>query len=235
MAVQNDESREQALEPTRVGTRWFAATPAALLPYGSILVGLYGLGSAWAAILLYHAVAVLLLARWGEWPAPRRTMTTRGVDRSRLDRRGPGPSGWLGLVACAASGIALGLLYPALAIGPPLSEGLATFGLRGPALWAFALYHASVNPMIEERLWRVAPSGPRALGAMGDAAFAGYHLLAIAPFVGALGLVLSFVSIWIVGRYWRREARRPGGLTANVVAHTLADVSVMAFVLLRAH
>src|SRR5262245_17651386 len=104
MTGQNDESNVKQQAPGRLASRMPApAILAALLPYGSILIGLYGLDSAWAAIVLYHATALLWLAAWRRDGDHPRAVTDRGVSRRfRFVWKSSSRGAQCGFVACAA-------------------------------------------------------------------------------------------------------------------------------------
>jgi len=191
-----------------------------LLPYAAILVGLHVFRSAWLALLLYHGLAVVWLARG------RRIRCARFAP-ARLDALGVGS-----IVLASLAGPALAILWPAIAPDTPLAASLARFDLAGQSLLAFAIWHVAFNPWIEEALWRGVIAEPRAPTSPSDAAFAAYHLLAVAPFVKIAWLAVVFAVLLFTATLWRALARRKGGLFASACAHLAADASVFGWLLL---
>jgi membrane protease YdiL (CAAX protease family) len=191
------------------------AAPA--LPYVAVLVGLYALSSAWAAIAIYHAGIVAIWLAAGRAPSPRTLF-------AGLRARAAIP-----LVAAAlAVGPILWLVWPRVALDPDLAAVLARFGLAGGSLAAFAIYSAIANPLLEELLWRGLLGDPAARPSPYDALFAGYHLLVLAlvvawPFALAAAVALALAA-WI----WRLATDRCGGLAAPWLSHLAADLAVIA-------
>jgi len=196
-------------------------TAAVVLPFICVSVGMYRLQSAWAAILLYHAGIVLLLAAAGSG------------DVKRLVRTGFRPGRvLLILLACALAGVGIVGFWPwmgreSLALG----DRLSFFGLDGASLYLFLAYFSLIHPVLEELHWRGtlfvtegAPTGR-------DAAFGAYHVLVLLVFVKPMWILLAFVTLTTVAWMWRRAAHRAGGLAIPVVSHMVADVSVAVAVL----
>jgi membrane protease YdiL (CAAX protease family) len=132
----------------------------------------------------------------------------------------------LGL-ACLGAGPTIGLAWPLMSGAAGLGAALAEVGLVPANLLAFAIYYATVNPLLEEWYWRgVLGSAPLAPTAS-DVAFGGYHvvvLVAFVPWPWALGMGVVLMG---AGWLWRQLATRHGGLLVPVVTHALADVSVI--------
>jgi membrane protease YdiL (CAAX protease family) len=186
------------------------------VPFVAVLVGLYGLSNAWAALLLYDVGIVLVLAWSG------------AGDVVRLVRTGWNAPAALALsLVCCVGGIALYLLAPvALLGGAPLSEYLAAVGLYGWQLYAFLAWLSLVHPVLEELHWRGVLLVPERSAAARDAAFAAYHVLVLRRFVGTVWVVSVFAALVVVGWLWRRATLTTGGLAVPVVAHTAADTAV---------
>jgi len=191
---------------------------AMALPYAAILIGLHGLGSAWLAILLYHAGIALYLLR-----AKRENLTSsllRGWD--------PASGAALSLL-CVGNGPLLVILWPMVAIEPgSLSTGLTTAGLGGVSGWLFAGYYVSVHPVLEEALWRGALFSDRRGIAASDVAFAGYHALVLPYFVRIGWVPVVCVILALVAWMWRRAVRNFHGLAIPIVTHALAGLATMA-------
>jgi hypothetical protein len=189
-----------------------------LLPCAAVFTGLDIAGSAWSAILLYHAILVaLLLAGRGKTLIP-----------GLLD-------GWNGRlviipgVLSVLCGPALVLLWPLMDNTPSgMGGALAEFGLQGMSWWLFAAYYVSVHPILEEIFWR----GTRGRGSRGivfaDAAFAAYHAVVLRHFLALPWIALVFVVLTAVSWLWRRVAEHCEGLAIPLISHALADLGIMA-------
>jgi membrane protease YdiL (CAAX protease family) len=190
------------------------AAPA--IPYVAVLVGLYALSSAWAAIAIYHAGVVAIWLAAGRKPSPRVLLS--------------------GFRAPFAIPLVLGALtvgplvyfaWPLAARDPDMTALLARFGLAGGSLAAFAAYSALANPLLEELFWRGALLDGARRPAPCDALFAGYHAVVLAlvvewPFALAAALALA-AAAWA----WRVVAARCGGLASPYLSHLAADLAVI--------
>jgi len=189
---------------------------AAAIPYVAVLVGLYALHSAWAAVLLYHAgIAAVWLAA-GRRPGLR--------------------SLFAGLRATLAVPLVLGALavgplvffaWPHAALEPEMRALLARFGLSGGSLAAFAVYSALANPALEELFWRGALLDGARRPAPGDALFAGYHALVLALVVEWPFALAAVVALAAAAWLWRLAAIRCGGLAVPCLSHLSADLAVI--------
>ena len=190
---------------------------AAVVPYAAVGAGLYALGSAWAAILLYHLGIVIVLSITG-WRSP--------VLRAQSGWR------WIALPASAAAALAgagLYLLWPYIdATGAGLDARLREFGLGGASWLLFAGYYSTVHPVLEELFWRGGRAGARRpVPDWRDVAFAGYHVPVLWFFVGPVWVALSFVVLAAASWLWRLADYRFGGLGVPLVSHAAADLSIM--------
>jgi len=192
---------------------------AAVIPYIAVALGLYILENAWAAILLYHAGIVIVLAR----------------RRERL--AGVLLRGWnlgiaiVGAFGCALAGGLVFLLWDVIHIeGLSLGTTLAQFGLGGASWIVFVLYFTFIHPPLEEAFWRDhmmrTARGPHFV----DAAFAGYHILVLVLFVTPVWTAISFLLLAGVAWVWRLMALRYSGLAIPVFTHAAADASIMVAV-----
>jgi membrane protease YdiL (CAAX protease family) len=181
-------------------------------PYLAVLIGLYLIGNAWIAALLYHALMLLFL-------------------RHRERRSCSLLSGWrpgLGIIltlVCACSGLFLYLLWPAAGLADhDLRTTLTDLGLGGIWLWVFCLYFSTAGVLLEELFWRDSPAGG---GSPLDAAFAGYHALVLVFFIKLVWVAAILMILFAMGRIWRIIASRTGGLAIPVISHSVADLSVV--------
>jgi hypothetical protein len=189
-----------------------------LLPCAAVYAGLDIAGSAWSAILLYHAVLVALFL----------------VEREKAD--GPGllagwnvPVGTVLVVVSALCGPLLILLWPLMDnTAGGMGGTLARFGLRGRSWWLFAVYYVSVHPVLEELFWRGSRVRRIRGIAFADVAFAAYHAVVLRHFLGLPWIVLVFVVLTAVSWLWRRVADHYNGLAVPLLSHAVADLGIMA-------
>lgn len=191
-----------------------------LLPCVAVLAGLHFFRSAWAAILLYHAVIVayLILVRGGRF--------RHGLIRGWNTRAGVGM-----IILCLCCGPLIVLLWPVISdIRGGLSPALETFGIRGAGMYIFAAYFVTVHPVVEECFWRdaVAPADLR-IGRV-DIAFAAYHVLVLVHFLKFPWVIAATLLLVIISWLWRRAAVRYHGLAIPIISHIAAGLGIMTAV-----
>jgi hypothetical protein len=196
-----------------------------LLPCAAVAAGFWLLRSAWAAILLYHAViiAYLLISR-GERPPTRLLGGWSTPARLALSA----------LCACVLPLIVM--LWPFINCVPDgLEASLSSFGLSGPALGLFFAYFVIFHPVIEEVFWRGAIDSRLPGLDFADAAFAAYHVLVLAHFLSIPWLVVAFAVLAAVSWLWRLAVRRLEGLMIPAISHIVAGLGIMtaAFMIMR--
>ncbi|WP_372799292.1 type II CAAX prenyl endopeptidase Rce1 family protein [Pontiella sp.] len=189
---------------------------AAWVPYAAVLLGMRGLGSAWAAILLYHAGIVLFL------------FLRKSSSVWKPIGRGYGPLLIPAVLLCALAAPAVYFMWPWLA-SPNMSlpAWLAEYGLTGYS-WALLVpWFSVVHPVLEEMHWRgLAPENKKGFcGA--DFLFAGYHILVLYELVYWPWLFMVFAVLAGSSLFWRRTAERYGGFLLPVLSHAAADAGVM--------
>ncbi len=190
-----------------------------IMPYAVMLVGLHGIGSAWGAMLAYHAIAVVWMGR-SRGRVFR--LLTAGRDARFLA---------VAIVFGAIGGLLMHALAPWLdanrSLHAMMQDALATYGFGERSWIAFAAYHGIVNPVVEEAYWRGWLGSPARGLRIEDVAFAGYHLVVLAPFIEPIWLGVSLVSLTAAAWLWRRARVHTGGLAPAVASHMAADVSIM--------
>jgi membrane protease YdiL (CAAX protease family) len=190
------------------------------LPYAAVLLGLYVLRSAWAAILLYHAGMVILL-RFGR---------QEGLLGSVRQGWSAPAAAVVGIV-CAACGLLLALLWGTISREHMnLGETLTGFHLSGLSWWVFAAYYVTVHPVLEEIYWRGYLPGAHRSPVAVDVAFAGYHVMVLCLFIKLPWVLVSFGVLWFAAWSWRQLAARYSGLGVAIASHAAADLSIVAVV-----
>lgn len=200
-------------EPARGG--WVRFAP--LLPYAAVLLGLYVLRSAWAAVLVYHAGMIFaLLARRRDWPRWFRGWSTR----------------WA--IALALMGALAGevfcLLWSELGLDR-LGFLVAGFGLSGSGFVVFLWYFAIAGSWLEEAYWRGLLFKPSRGPIANDLFFAGYHILVLQFFLDWPWVLVSAVALTTTAWIWRRITHRCGGMVVPGLSHLTADVGIVLAVL----
>ena len=192
---------------------------ALFMPYIIVWLGLYVFHNAWAAILGYHAGIVILVTLAGAWPSARQVFASPS-------RRGALLYGLVG----TSAGISMYFLLPYIHISPRLSIALLEWGLT-PHIWPiFIIYGTLVNPWLEEIFWRSWLGSTDRNPVFRDAAFAGFHLVILAPFFPLIWLVVAFFVLAFSGWMWRQVVRVEESLLASSLFHLAADVSILLVV-----
>lgn len=190
---------------------------AAASPYLAVIIGLYVLRSAWAAILLYHLGVVIFLIAGPD------------IGLGQTFR-----SGWKPAASAASAamtvlgGVTLYLLWPYVRLpGAALKEVLPNIGLAGTSWVLFVVYYSTVHPLIEELYWRGDALAYGAGPSWRDIAFGGYHFVVLVLFIKVPWAIAVAVLLSVVAWGWRYAVRRYGGLGVPLVSHVVADLSVV--------
>jgi hypothetical protein len=187
------------------------------LPYAVVGLGLYGLSSAWAAMLGYQALMLAFLLRYP--PADPGVSLTGEGGRALLP--------WLLAGLSLAVGLPLRFLWSWFVAGDELAATLAGWGLTPESWWLFALWLCLANPWLEQRYWRGVLGSPSSRPAATDAAFAGYHLLVVLPVLEPWWLPFVLAGLAAASWWWRQVIRLEGRFRLATWAHFLADLSVL--------
>ena len=193
---------------------------AALVPYVAVLLGMKVLGSAWSAILLYHAGILYFNRRRG------------GCGIWKTMWRGYTPILIPAVLTCALAAPVVYFMWPWFgAPGLAMGDWLSGYGLDG-IWWALLIpYFSIVHPVMEEVHWRgISPEAFKPL-CWQDLAFAGYHVLVLYDLVSRPWLLLVFGVLTASSLFWRWAAVRYKGYLLPVLSHAAADTGVMVGVL----
>lgn len=195
---------------------------AALLPFGSIVAGIYLLHSAWCAILLYHSGILLILV----------------INEKRYIWHGVF-SGWSGFSGIGMSTLFAGngplfiLMWPFISLKPGiLAESLSDLGLSGISLLIFAVWYATVHPILEEVFWRKYLLSGSRWPALTDCAFAAYHILVLLLFLRLPWVIISFLVLTLTAWLLRMLALKYRGLAIPIVSHMAAGLSTLTAIFL---
>lgn len=196
---------------------------AVLLPFCSIVTGIYILHSAWCAILFYHVGILLIISGQRD--------TWRSVFSSWNSLSGIGMS-----LLLAGNGLLFILLWPLVSLqSDVLAESLSDLGLSGISLWIFAAWYVTVHPVLEEVFWRKYLLSSSRRPVLTDCAFAGYHVLVLLFFLRLPWVLVSFLALIVTAWLWRMLALRYRGLAIPIVSHMAASLSTIAAIFFLIH
>lgn len=190
-------------------------TIAPLSPYIAVGVGLFVCRSAWAAVLCYQVLALIIIVVCRpsvSWNRPRQALP------------------WLTAVLFGGTGLVLALVWPYLAVGAQLTSRLIGYGLSGANFGWFGLWFCLANPVLEELLWRGVLLREERLPSWTDLLFGGYHALVMGCLMPWPWIVVGWIGCALAGWIWRVMLRWSGGLLIPAAAHFLADASIMGAV-----
>lgn len=192
---------------------------AAVLPYASIVIGLYLLGNIWITVLSYYLGIIAIITAVDKWSLLRRLVRGRRV-RSAL----------VGVPLCLLVGPLIVVAWPWTKLsGLSLSASLAELGLDMSSAVMFGCC-VVLNPLLEELFWRGFLFTNCRRPAFVDLLFAGYHLLVLVLFVELPWAIAASVVLVVAAWFWRLLTGKLGGLFIPVITHAAADISVVAAV-----
>lgn len=192
------------------------------IPYIAVAIGLYGLGSAWLAIISYHVGMLMVVL------ADKRLTSNYQSKKGRL-------RWWYAsVVVFALGGIALYMLWPYALPGSDLvRERLGSCGITKHIWPYFAIYFCLVNSLIEEIFWRGYLMDDSRRPTLHDFAFAGYHALVLMAFADVLWTLPVFFVCVFAAWLWRLMRATTGSITFPIITHFVADVGIAMAVYFR--
>jgi hypothetical protein len=191
-------------------------TWAALVPYVTIGIGVFVFSNVWAAVLGYHVVMAGILFFAG------RRISFSQIRESRNYA--------ILIVTCvmgAAGGLLLYLLWPVLAASAEVNLFLRNIGFTAGMWPYFIVYFVLVNPWLEEFYWRGFLGSDSKWMTPNDLLFSGYHVMLMAGKVGIIWLIILFIVLSLVAWFWRQADRWNKGISASVISHFAADISII--------
>ncbi len=194
----------------------FQDSAGLLAPWIAVGVFWLWLRSAWATILVYHALILLL-------PGRRLRDVTRGWSaRMAL----------MAVVPCILAGPLTWLFLPSM-VRTPVGEWLASYGLSGRALLLIVPYYGLVHPVLEQAHWGPLRARP-GLALPASAMFAGYHGLVLSTVMEPAWIVVCVAVLFASSLVWTAMHRRTGGLMVPALSHAAADAGMIVAALLLA-
>jgi len=192
-----------------------------LLPYITIITGLYVLHNIWIAMLSYH-LSILLIA----------IFTKKLPKFKKLVKGWSLPLTIIFTLGCAVNGFLIYYLWPYISGCCDLAVKLAELGLNDSNWLLLIMYYSIITPWLEEFFWRDLLASKSKLPDISDVLFAGYHLFVLALFIKAFFLPIVFITLLSAAWFWRFISRKLDGLLIPVISHTAADISTILAVYL---
>lgn len=186
------------------------------VPYIAVGTGMYLLGSAWAAMISYHAAMLFFAFFFGN-------KAYFGKERNIF-------SGWwyLSAIVFAAGGAIFYIVWPYVCPSSAcVSASLNDFGInRGNWLY-LAVYFCVINSLIEELFWRGYLGSDKKRLRIEDVAFGGYHSLVFIAFADILWALPVLAACAFAGWLWRMARAATGSLVVPILTHLCADISIV--------
>jgi membrane protease YdiL (CAAX protease family) len=180
-----------------------------------VFLGIIVLQNAWGALIGFHiGLLPVVIPNW------------KGISRSF---RSPVSRNILWSVSASglSAGIGLWLVWTIVGIPIDFRIKMASLGLDGVIWPLFILYFTLVNPWLEEAYWRYYLMSPSRFPALVDFLFAGYHIIILSKFVGPAWMLITFVILSFAAWFWRQISRYTQSLMPAVLAHMMADLSLL--------
>jgi hypothetical protein len=194
---------------------------AGLVPYVAVLVGMYLLHSAWAAVLLYHIgiVTFVLIFKAGD-------MGSKIKSGYKMPVLIPA------VITCALTAPAVYFMWPWFSASEGiLPEWLEKYGLTGLSWLVLIPYFSIIHPVLEEIHWRDIAPEPFKWICWQDLLFAGYHVLVLYQLLFWPWLFLVFGVLTGCSIFWRWSAGKFAGYGLAILTHAVADAGVVIGVL----
>jgi len=196
-----------------------------VLPYWpmvAVLLGLYAMGSGWAAILLYHLGIVI-----GVMLKPQVLQRIRQGWDLKL--------GLAGILIGLSALPAVFLMLPFLTsqsfgeTGAWLQLRLEGAGLVDLRFWLFFAYFITIHPVLEELGWREVLAAPDRWVHRRDFEFAAYHILVIHYFFPGQWLLFLavYLTLTVAGAMWRYLRKVTDGLSVPIASHIAGDLGTL--------
>jgi membrane protease YdiL (CAAX protease family) len=187
-----------------------------LIPYITIGAGLLLLHNAWIAIVSYHLclIIILLLAR-------------EKISFTQILSSGSYKILITTAVLGGAGGFLLFLLWPILGVPNTINLYLQNIGLNAATWPYFIAYFILVNAWVEEFYWRGHLGSNSKKVTLNDLLFSGYHLIVLAGKIDIIWLIIVFIVLSLGAWFWRQANRWNRGISASIISHIMADVSVI--------
>ena len=196
---------------------------APLAPYPAMVLGMVVLHNAWAAILIYHASMILIMAFSTSGITVKQFFYSR---RTRL----PLLMALIGI----GEGVLVRVLWQYLSIPSDLANYLYTIGLTETTWPWFLVYFIVVNAALEEYYWRGFLGNSSRSPVLNDLWYSGYHVIVLAGKMNWLWLVAIFIVLAGAAWLWRQMNHWSRGLLPSLTFHFTADASIMLTVYLMA-
>ncbi|MDD5190747.1 MAG: CPBP family glutamic-type intramembrane protease [Dehalococcoidales bacterium] len=187
-----------------------------LIPYLTVIPGLFVFHNSWVAILVYHATMLLTIfitKRMWLFDQLGKTINTKILV--------------FAVIVGACGGAVLYILWPRLSVPVDINIHLHRIGLTNTTWIYFIAYYVIANPILEELYWRGYLGNDAKHPILTDLLFAGYHLFVLAGYVGVIWLGAVFLVLSGAAWFWRQISRITGGLFVAILSHMAGDLTVI--------
>ena len=190
---------------------------AGSIPYVAVGIGLYVFSNAWLTIALYYVGVIVYIIAFGR--EELRRSLPGGLNRKLL---------LISALIFSQAGVAIFLLWPHSVLpGVNLTDFLNNTGLGQWRFAVFATMFCLLNPVMEEIFWRGCFASNPHKPSWTDAGYAGYHV-PVALMVADVSLsITAFSVLFFTGWFLRYLRYKSNGLTMGILAHLIADISIM--------
>ncbi len=189
-------------------------------PYIAVALGLYLFENAFLSLLLYHVGMIIPIVLY-----------RKNIEWKKLilfNRK------WLAIIVvgiCFISGIVISSFWETVKIPSlDLLEKMTQYKLIGVSKILFLIYFSTVHPILEELYWRFVITPRSKLITLYELLFAGYHMLVVRLFVQAEYVIVTFVGLIIMARFWRFLRENLSENFLVFLSHLIADFSIMYFI-----
>lgn len=195
----------------------FFQTLGILSPYIAVLGGVFLLGNMMIAVLFYHITLLVCITA---------IIRSNGVGVALKGfHRILGPAICLGGVV---PGVIILYLWPYAKLDTvTMPQIFSQLHLSKQLFMYSAGYACLVNPVLEELFWRGSFQSGGLRPAKIDAAFSGFHCLAVLPVLKWPFILFIFLALTFVGWLFRVLFHRTGGLLIPLLTHFIADAAIM--------
>ena len=190
-------------------------------PYIAVFLGLYIFKNAFLSIFLYHIGIVFSILIY------RKDLNIKVIFKFNSKR--------LMLLLsfiCSLSGISILLFWDLIKIpNMNLNRTMSEIGLVGVNKILFLIYFSTIHPILEEVFWRFLLKTKVKYISLDEILFALYHVMVLVFFIKIEFIIICFIALIVVARFWRYLQQNLSENMAVLLSHMIADFSIMFFVM----
>lgn len=191
-----------------------------LIPSMLVFGGLAWLGSAWAALLLFHGFIIISLFR---------RVFPRSIDSNIPKTKLPTALIWCVLVAMPFLTYLGNVLAFRLWSFENLGKQIETIGLTQISFLWFAGYLCLVNGTLEESYWRLLGPESSRFPYLNDLLYSLFHLPVLLLYFPILAIPLALLALFLAGTIWRIAKVRLNSLWPSILSHTACNIAIWVY------